>query len=362
MVTRLVTLGRFEEIGAVPFVANTRQVIDSRGGNLPGDFHLDALKLRVRGRLAITTAAADVVRADAPWSLIDLLTIEGMHSIRRQTETRIRLRGPELQELARMYGGLSPAFTNVGSTVADHDFEFVLYIPFAPRRINLAERAAHALDANLFDSLKCEIKWGTANSLVDPAATTALALTAFGAGTGVPECIVSARYLMYGPGGLAGKIPAAVFRQFEENTVEPVTTATDRRIIELPKGNALRSLLIKTGVKATATTGITAGTDAYDTLSNAILNALVLVRGKNNNIRRYRRFTDIQEEIVDDYAIRNSTGFALLDLAKNGTLGESMRANVPERVELALRGDVTGAASQAALVAWEEIRGVPVGY
>jgi hypothetical protein len=131
-------------------------------------------------------------------------------------------------------------------------------------------------------------------------------------------------------------------------------------LFNIPRGNRLRAILLKTGVKA----AVTAGNNAFLTVSDYIVNNLLVMRGTNKLIRRYNDMFDLAAETREAYAIQPDTGRGLIDFCEHGVEDEifdlrSMVAGPTGDVDTFLQGDVIGAAGQAAVVVWEEWRGFP---
>lgn len=328
---------------------------------LPSERFIYGLLLEVEGRVAIGVAAALAEAADSPYSLIEEVRIEGYHKIRGQNEVFYKLRGPEIRELAGLYGSRFPSSTGaLGLTVANHDFCFHLPIIFPPERLPMLVQAAYLLDAPNFDKLQLTVKWGVSgNCCLQPDAATTFTLTAFGVGTGAPRVRVHALYALFGrEGPPRGFVPARVWRYYPQENVSATMTATgnEQRIQDISTGQIIRSLLLKTGVKATWANA----SNAYASLSNAILSHVAVLRGTNNKVVDFADFLSLREADAIFKAIIADAGFGMIDWGNGGDRRQFFDAP-GSGVDFFVQGDVLGAANQACLMVIQEIRGQPVG-
>jgi len=371
MGNRLISLTRPEFVADIAFTANTPVQLSTRGGQLPGDFYYWGMLLEVEGRLVVGTAAADLARADNPFGLVERITIEGFHRIRKQNEIFYDLRGSDIRELALQYGSRAPRSTAaIPVTVQTNDFRFFLPIVFPPEKLALLQQIPFLLDVPNYDALTLTLRWGDGTSILDPAPTTTFTFSAFGVGTGSPRARVHGIYSTFGPDGPPpGFVPARPWRYFKENaTTDFTASGSDLRIFEIPRGNRIRSILLKTGVKADGTTGITAGNNSYDTLSEAILDNIQVNRGINKTIRQYIDYRTLAEYCPgESFAITPTAGYGLIDFCENGDIRTSLDtrelvAGPSGDVDVHIRANSTGAARQAGLAVFQEVRGEPIGF
>jgi hypothetical protein len=223
----------------------------------------------------------------------------------------------------------------------------------------------YLLDAPNYDNLLLEVQWGDAESLYVAAATGPTTFTAFGSGAGSPRARVHCQYAMGGPAGMPGFLPARVWRYaLQEKTDSDMTAGGNNlRLFNIPRGNIIRSLLLKTGVKETTTTS---PNNAYASLSNTILTDIRVMRGTNKQIREWQSYFGLREDSAESYLITPSNGYGLVDFAAHGDIREALDTSAlisgpTGDVDLFIQANVSGAANQAALMYVEEIRGVPAG-
>ncbi|MGH9770308.1 MAG: hypothetical protein ACRD4Q_01180 [Candidatus Acidiferrales bacterium] len=371
---RLVTIDREEFVSSIPFVADSPATLPTQGGILPSDRFLYGLKLHFRGRVTnAATGNPTAVLADAPWQIIDKIDIQGYHRPRAKTENFFNLRGAEIYEYNKNYSSSDP-YVNylVNGTPAQalsfaasatNDFEFFLNIVFPPEKVGLWQQFGYLLDAPNYDSLVMTVYFADDKSLFS-GQTTASTFSAFGSATGSPELRVSGLFAQGGPQAFQGFIPGRVWRYYKENVSgDIVSGASQSRQYNIPTGYRIRSILMKTGVKATTTA---AGNNAYASLSDNILQNINVFRGTNKAVRQFRDFTGVKEATRQAYAILPDTGYSLIEFCKHGALFEAfdatqMTAGPTGDVDFYLAADVTGAANQGALYAVEELRGKPAG-
>ncbi|HEV2498618.1 MAG TPA: hypothetical protein VGY31_03445 [Terriglobia bacterium] len=373
-ILRLVTLDREETISSIPFTANAPATLPTQGGIIPSNRFLYGLKLHFRGR--VTNAASGnptAVLADAPWSIINLVDIQGYHRPRAKTEDFFNLRGPDIYQLNKNYSSSNPFVNYVvnGSSAAalstaasaTNDFEFILSIIFPPEKVGLMQQFGYLLDAPNYDSLVMNVYFADDKSLFS-GQTTASTFSAFGSATGSPEVRVSGIFAQGGSQAFQGFIPGRVWRYYKENVSgDIVSGATQSRQYNIPTGYQIRSILMKTGIKATT---VSSGNNAYSSLTDSIFQNITVYRGTNNAVRLFRDYQTIKEASRQAYAILPDTGYALIDFCKHGALFEmfdatQLTAGPTGNVDFYLASDVAGAAGQASLFVCQEVRGKPQG-
>ena len=352
---------RLEFIDDIAFVANSVQARTSKGGVLETQRDLAGVLLTVEGRVAITVAVTTSEHADSPYSIVDTVRVSGVHKQRKVKEIFYELRGPDIRELAMLQLGRAPYSTGaLGVTVANHDFRFHLPLWFIPRGKNvpIAEALKFVIPASDYDGLTLEIQWGDALSLYVLGGAT-VAFSAYGSATGSPRARVHGIYAQWGLQGRPFQAPGLIWRSYRETTsADLAANQTDYRVMNLLTGNLLRSLLIKTGVKAT----VTGGNNAYASRSNTILGRHSLVKGTNDLLRSYSDFHTSREHGAQQQGIVPDDGYALIDFAGQGDLSTVFPEPSNADADFYLKADITGAASQAILIASEEIRVKPPGW
>lgn len=137
--------------------------------------------------------------------------------------------------------------------------------------------------------------------------------------------------------------------------------ANNSRMFNIPRGYLIRSILLKTGVKATTVSG---GNNAYSTLSNTILTNVKVFQGANKLIRWWPTIFGLQEEAGVKYGGSTDTGYGLIDFAMNGDYTESLNtvasvAGATGDVDTFVQADIAGASNQGALALYEELRYAP---
>lgn len=361
----ITTLQRMEFIDSIPFAENTTQTLPTNGGLLPNDRFLHSLILEFRGRLTMPASGNPTgVEADGIAAIIERVTVEGYHRIRRQQEKIIDLRGAELELLQRFYlpGSLikTPATLTVTASAAN-DIVFQLFVPFTPLRVATPVQAGFLLDAPNYESLKLAIQWGDYKSVVIEGAN-ACTWSAYGSASGSPTLRVYGVFAM-NPARFSGYVPGRVFRYFQEVVGSPMTTtASQVRFFDIPRGFDIRGLLIKTGTKST---GVSAGNNTYATLVDFLTDLRVNV-GLGKYVRRWLDGNANYADIASNYNLTSRiTGVNLIDFSQCGNIVTALQtrgliAGPNGNVDTYLSADVAGAANQAAVIAVEEIRYRPV--
>ncbi len=359
----LTAMNRFEHIASITYGANTPANLPTQGGQLTSTMWLYGLILTLEGRATMpATGGPSALSADGIAQLMERITVEGTHRVRQRQEKFFDLRGAEAAFLSNLYSinsaPSSPAtWSFTGS--ATNDFRQHILIPFAPLGASPFEIKDYLLDVPNYDTLRLTITWGDAVSCFGSG--TAPTLSAYGSASGNPIVRVAGLWALAGPARFVNRVPGRVFRYFQEVTGSLMTTtATGVRLIDIPRGNFMRGILLKVGTKQTASSG----NNAYATLSDSILSNIKVNRGINRPVRYY----PLQEQIRVENAFSrgySKAGYNWIDFARNGALGESFDARPlvsgpSGQVDFFIECDVAGAANQAALFMWEEIQAVPL--
>ena len=379
---------REEEIGTVPYVANSAQVIPSQGGILPSDKFYYGLRIKVRGRVTNGATGPAAPYADWPWSLVNRIHIEGYHRPRAAQEPFLDIRGPDCREFFGITQGNFPSlWTSVNGALmapvlprtANNGFslanaattDFIMFydIIFPPAwpvpspAIN-RQQAQWLLDAPNYDRLVMTIFWGDIAQGYVAANVPALGGFMVGA-QAVPDCTVQALYALGGKNNLfQGFVPGRVWRYFAENTTGDIVAAAtvNSRQYNLPRGFRIARLMTKTGVKSAV---VTPGNDAYVTRLNTVFTArLILNYGTNKIIRMHPDYYALQETNRQNFEILPSDGYGIFDFISHGHLQEaldcqSLIAGPTGDVDVFLSSNIAGAANTAALFLVEELRGQP---
>lgn len=353
---------------------NTQYMLPTNGGLIPNDRSMFGMWLIFEGRATNAAGlAATGLRADAPMSIINNITISGFHRVRGANEPFINMRGADLYNLNRVYQNAVPylepsngwpQFIPQVSVIGGdtNDIRIALYLPFTPLRIPVNTQLGYILDCPNYDRLQLQVTFGDGTALFTGGVAAAnVTWSAYGSATGSPRIRVLGQYVLGGT-SMYGFVPARTWRYFTEITgSQMTTTATQQRLFNMPRGNKIRALMLKTGTKATTQT---AGLDVYDTLSDDILNNVLIQRGLNKSIRIYPDYRTIKYDVQQAYGMYSRDGHALIDFAQRGRLSEALDtvglvAGPSGDTDLYVQGDVTGAANQAALFLVEELRGIP---
>lgn len=344
---------------------NRTLTLPTNGGLIPSDRFMYGLGLMFEGRITNDAGAGNptAVLADAPFSLLESIEVEGYHRIRAAREQFINVRGADLRELNRAYLNHTPISTPAALSMvagATNDIRFYIELPFIPYNLPARMWEGFLLDAPNYDVLKLSIRFSDDASVFTR--TTAGVFSAFGSATGNPRIRVVGMFAQQGPAQFRGFVPARVWRSFREVTSgDIVNGATQSRLFDIPRGYRVRSILMKSGVRAT----VTAGNNAYLTLSDTILTNIDVFRGLNRINRNYFSMFDLKEDTGKRYGLNPNVGFGLIDWSVNGVDMEvldtrGLVAGPTGDVDVFLRADITGAANQGAVALFEEWRQAPV--
>lgn len=354
---------RLEFIADINYSANATAQLPTNGGMIPNDRYMVGLILSFEGRyVPHATLGPSAILADELPALINRITVRGNHRPRNAQETFFDLRGPEVYQLGKIQNGLAPlrtpaALDKTGS--ATNDFKLIYPVIFTPMGVGISQRAQYLLDAPNYDSLTLNVQFADEKN-IGSGQTGAGALTAYGSASGVPKVRVSGIFAQDGARKFSGFVPARVFRTFVEYQGAELTTNSTNgaRLFNPPKGYGIRSLLLKTGVKATT---VTAGNDAYATLSDSILANIKLNLGLNRAIRFFPGFFTMAAEVAMAYGVQPSTGYGLIDFCKTGALDLALNTapflgGASGDTDFYISADTTATSNQAALLVTEELR------
>lgn len=357
-------------------VNNTQYQLPTQGGLIPSDRFIKSLLItpQLRATNPATNGPTGVL-ADAPMGYLERVHVGGFHRLRQQREDFIDVRGADLYELGKIYMAQisgpfiqpQPGFNArpasalaLGASLAN-DIRMQVYLPFTPVGLPIGQQKDWLLDAPNYDQLQLTLYVGDMNSVFS-GQTSQPTLTAIGSTTGNPIIRVSAQYTMFGASRGAGYVPGRVWRYFAENVAGNIVNgATQSREYNVPRGNRVRSILIKTGVKYS---GVTAGNNAYSTLSNAIFANIKFFQGLNRQIRFWADYFMLQSDATFTYGVTPDPGYGIIDFANQGSQSEVLNttgliAGPTGDTDVYVAADITGAAGQADLFLLEELRGLP---
>lgn len=359
------TMSRPEWIADIPWSPDTILMLPTQGSNIPNDRYLYALLLQFEGRFTQPSSGnATGTQADGPISIIDSVIVQGFSRTRGSNEQFINVRAADLYEETLEKTGRAPYISGVLNTGASatSDIRFLLPIIFPPMGIAPAQQMGYVLDAPNYDRLQLQILAADVASIFT-GQTGVISTSAYGSSTGTARIRVSGIFIQAGASQFQGFMPGRVWRYFHENTSSQLTsTSTQVALENVSVGNYLRSIMCKTGIKSTS---VTAGFNAYNSLSDTILQNIKLTRGINKQIQFLADFFSLKEATGQYYKITPSKGYGLIDWAPRGTLATTFNtvnlvAGPTGDTSVQVVSDVIGASNQAALFQYEELRGLPV--
>jgi hypothetical protein len=376
----IVSSDRYEWVADISLpTLNAPYQLPTNGGIIPSDRFISSMRLEVEYR--VTNPASGnptAVLADAPFSFLENIHVEGYHRIRKAKEPFIDIRGADAREwnliwYSRVpYVGIvvngSAASAIVVTASATNDVRFFIEIPFWPEQMSLRQKLGYLLDAPNYDNLQLTLRIGDSFSLFS-GQTTNPTFSAFGSATGSPRVRVGFCFAQFGKKYLdaitKGFLPGRVWRYAPQNDLtagDIVNGATGSRLLNIPRGNRIRQILLKTGTKATTTS---AGNNAYSALSDTILSNIKAYRGTNKVTKFFQDYQCAKQDVGFPYSIQPDVGYAYLDWAKRGVLFEHFDATGTVQgptgdVDCYIAADIAGAAGQGFMAFVEELRGYPV--
>lgn len=367
--------GRTEFIGDINITGLNQDVmLSTNGGSLPNDRFLLALYLTFEGRF--TNPAANFPTgqwADAPFSFIENVRVEGQHRLRPGRERFIEMRGADLREYCRDFNQSVP-FYNIGGTNpysttnlsyaanATNDVRFTIPVPFTPLGVGLRQQIPYLLDCPNYDQLQLTIRVADMLSVFS-GQTTQPTVTAYGSAAGNARIRVHGVFAM-SPNKFAGFVPARLWRFMQELTSgDIVSGANNSRLFNVAKGNRISRLGLKTGTRATVVTG---GNNVYATLTQTPLSEIKLLQGINRPIRYWADQYIMTQDHGGSYGpVYPTPGFQYIDFVKNGNMGEvldtkGLIAGSTGDTDLFVQANIAAGANQACLMFTEELRGQPI--
>lgn len=368
----ITTINRAEFIGDINLNLDSNNQLKSGqyylptdGGLMPSERFMSGILLQFEGRFTNpSTGQPTGTLADAPFSLIDTIQLNGYHRIRGQNEPFINVRGSSIRELVLEQKGRAPYVTGTLSTTASAavDVRFIIPVPFVPLGIPLAQQIDWLLDCPNYNNLKLALTIGDATSIYS-GQTGYIVASAYGSNSGTPRVRVTGLFAQAGQSQFQGFVPARLWRYNNGifNATAMTTSTTNARLASIPTGNRLRGILVKTGVLGSPDNSLT----SFSSLSDTILANIKVNRGLNKQVLYFADAYAAKEKSGDAYHITPSQGYLPIDWCDNRTLGTAfdatqLTAGPTGDVDFYLQGDTTGAASQALEAMWEELRGEPM--
>lgn len=305
---------------------------------IPTDYPMKRLFLDITGCISVTVAGT-AIPPESPFNIIERIRIFGHHRTFGDREI-LNLEGATLYQYLHFYGIVPPHMDNGGLTfnVGNYVFQIQYPIEFSADMVAANGKFYSLLDCPSYDNLQLEITWSQVADLV--VGGTVAVLNAAAAGGSVPAVTLHREIPLLGQKSLKFQ-PGIVMRTFEDIAVNAVTLVDGLITRNIPRGNSLKSILIKTGTRA-------AGGGAWTTLSNLLLTRLRL-KQSDQQFRDLAWVTS-QNKNERDYALVAGCpiGYTLIDFTHDqGDLDDSLiTVDYPGRgIELQLTGDVTAIAN-----------------
>lgn len=334
-------------------------------GDLTRPKWLWGLLCEFKGRVAVATAAATNVLAEAPQSLINYIKVEGQHKT-LGNRTIFYLRGPSAMQLVNLYGrgrtltlnngGIVPNAANLA--VGNYDFDMAFIIPFPPQGIPLSQQAMFMLKTEDWKTLQIRVAFGDPTALVTTIGTAVFSFSAFGSATGSPVFTINTIEPQLG--SFRNSINPALVRRSWQDVTTPLTAAsgTDLLLAPLTTGYRYRAATFKQMTVATArSAGVVVA--AQNGLSDGLVTR-ELVKLDQALIRN--PFNTFAAKEWTGYASEFSqpTGYALTEFCEGGDIRTAFPAHrLTPSNRFEFRGDVVAAANQQGELIEEYIEGNP---
>lgn len=329
-----------------PFLPGGRSILNP---GIPTDFPLASLFIMCRGRVACTVAAG-VVTPEAPLNLIERIRIFGHHRAYGDQEI-LNLEGVDLWVHQAHYA-LCPPLALAGglaAAVGVYDFEVAYPVEFALPMTNRRGKFYTMLDAPSFDALQLEITWCNLVDFLTAATFTFQAFGGVGGAAGVPGVTIHKRVPLLGADAVKFA-PGIVKRTFESVAFNAVGLVDGLISRNVPRGNTLRSIMIKQGTRA-------AQAGAWATIVNNILTRPRL-KVSNNSIRDYD-WNALQAITRQRYNMQLGPfpGYGIFEFVEDGNIDDGLiTVDYPAKgVELQVTGDVTATANARFNLVYTEI-------
>ena len=343
MARTVTSLNRWEKITSATWAVNKTNKFVKNSDFDPSRV-LRSIMINVRGQVIVGVADATGVLADNIGNIIEQIRMYGSHGGRGTTDNFLQVRGADIKESGNIFAGIKifDASTTLAVAQATYQVNFNILIDFPPKGHRLEEQIGYLLDVPNWNSLNLEIQFGDGNSLWNPAGTTTFTWSN-------QTVSLLGRYAQE-KGKFAGFGFGLVYRTAEENATSDLTTsATAKNLYQFDNKGKIRSVLLKTGTKATT---VTSPNNAYATLSDTILSNIRVVQVPSQKFREFGYFTDLKAVNSAIYRYNPATGYALLDFVGDGLSFETLDPSAIKTgkagdTNIWLQADVSGASAQA---------------
>jgi len=344
----LVTLSRWEKVASKPWGitgAANNLVKFTTSNDLDVTRVVRCFGINVQGTCTLGVADATAVLPENIGNIIEQIRCFGKHSVRGTTDNHIQVRGADLKTLQNLYAGVT-IFDNSSVLSVDYDggafvLDFWIFLDFPPAGHRVEEQIGYLLDIPNWDNWELDLQFGDAWSLWNPSTTTQ---------TWTLQTVnLFAQYAME-PKKFAGfGFGLKYLMETENATADLTTSATGKQLLKLDNNARIRSLLLKTGTKATT---VTSPNNAFATLVDTILTNLQIVQIPSTKYREYGRYQDLKAIAAKVRRYNLPAGYAIIDLAEDGLSFEALDpsklvAGKGAETALWLKGDVSGAGAQA---------------
>jgi hypothetical protein len=307
--------------------------------------------LIVRLRVVIGTANYTTVAAEAPFTLLNRVLIQGTFAGNNSLVTLIDMSGATLFMMRNLFsirgnsfyiGSTAAAYTRQAETIVPNqragatfgntgtfDMEWHTQIPMGPftgaqGHLNAMSFALRKKD--WLDGLTMQVFIGDNTAFGTPAGGTTVTYTAFGSASGTPSFSVYLNRLWLGksnvPGGMADTYPAAVLLR-QEKTVPNGQTASvaNNTFLFNPTKTRTTRFILKSGLALAASPANT-----FQTLSDFLYTNVQMLRA-DQAIKQYQDWFALKEYGGAYIEAIMPGGYAVIDFMEGGNPMAMWRGN-----------------------------------
>lgn len=345
------------------------------------------LRMVFTGRYVIGTAAFTSFNPEGVLNLISNVTIQGVNSRQQGNVTLWNIDLATLYTINAMMAYRGNGYVTInsgtGETIAGipsmpypatgqgsgaagtYDFRIVQDFVFHPFEMNSFGKQPFAIPGFLVrneewkDSIQILMTYGAqagggaTGVLGTSAATSTIAFSAYGSGTGSPTISLYSLPVMSGLQTKDSYLPGVLSRVTFPVTTPLQSAGSNVTLLNLQKQPTPR-VFGKIGVSTVA--------PAFSSLSDVNATTLGILLGGNRNVRNKVDIYAYKNQLVDVYDRDPVQGYTLMDFIEQGNFDSSFPGqDIGDGATFQLIGDVTGVANALGLFVQEQLLHAPAG-
>lgn len=338
------------------------------------------------GRYVIGTANFTSFNPEGVLNLIANITIQGVNSRQQGNVTLWNADLATIYSINSMlaYRGNGYVTINSGSgetiaasptmpypsgqgsgNIGTYDFRIVQDVVFHPMEMNSFGKQPFAIPGFLVrneewkDSVQIAMTYGAqagagaVGALGTSAATSTIAFSAYGSGSGSPSISIYSLPVMSGLATKDSFLPGVLSRVTFPVTTPLQSAGSNVTLVNLQKQPTPR-IFGKIGVSTVA--------PAFSSLSDVNLTTLGILLGGNRNVRNKVDIYAYKSQLVDVYDRDPVQGYTLMDFIEQGNFDSSFPGqDIGDGATFSLVGDVAGVANALGLFVQEQLLHAPAG-